>query len=60
MNVECRADRTQRIVIMRDRRTKNGHDTVAYVLVDCATVALDDRVHRLEIAVEQGVGLFRA
>ncbi len=44
------ANRPQSIVLVRDRDPENGHDRVADELLDCPTVALDDRSEILEVA----------
>ena len=45
--------RPQRIVLVHDRHTEDGHHGVADELLDRAAVMLDDRLHPLEVAREQ-------
>jgi len=44
LDVECRAERTQRIVPMGDGRGEEGHDGIADMLVHITTVLGDDRI----------------
>ena len=45
---------------MGERRAEDRHDIVAHVFINEAAIALDDGVHRLEVAVEQRMGLLGA
>ena len=47
------AQRAQRVVLVQHRDAEDGHDCVADELLDRAAVALDDRLHALEVAREQ-------
>ena len=40
----------QRVVLVHDRDAEDGHHGVADELLDAAAVALDDRLHPLEVA----------
>ena len=51
--VECRADRALRVVLLCDRRSPDRHDGVADELLDRASVALDDRAGGLEVPGEE-------
>ena len=45
--------RPQRVVLVHDRHAEDGHHRVADELLDRAAVALDDRLHPVEVAREQ-------
>ncbi len=49
----------QRVVLVQDRNSEYGHDRVTDELLDGAAVALDDRLHALEVACEQGTERLR-
>ena len=53
------ASRALGIVGVRHRRAEYRHHVVADMLVDGAAAGLDDIVHRLKVAIEQGAALFR-
>ena len=46
----CGPDRTQGVVLVQDRNAEHGHHRVADELLDGALVALDDRLHLVEVA----------
>src|SRR5688500_4846943 len=50
--------RSFRVVAMGYRRAENGHHAIAYMFVDRASVALNDRIHRLEKVPEQRMDFF--
>src|SRR5215210_5535069 len=56
----CGAYGAHWVVIMGNRRPEDRHDIVADMLVDHAAIALDDRIHSLEIAIEESVGFLCA
>ena len=43
------ANRSQRVVLVHRRHAEDRHHRVADELLDCAAVALDDRLHSLEV-----------
>ena len=49
-----RPHRPQRVVLVRDRHAEHRHHRVADELLHRPAVALDDRLHPLEVAGEQG------
>jgi len=52
-HLECRPYGAQRVVLAHNRHAEDGHHGVADELLDGAAVALDDRLHPLEVAGEQ-------
>ena len=52
-HLDRRPHRAQRVVLVHDRHAEHGHHRVADELLDRAAVALDDRLHPLEVAGEQ-------
>ena len=52
-HLDRRPHRPQRVVLVHDRHAEHGHHRVADELLDGAAVALDDRLHPLEVAREQ-------
>ena len=44
---------------MEHRYPEDGHDRIPYELLDRPTMALDDRLHPLEVAREQPAERFR-
>ena len=59
LDVERGARRAERVVLVRDRDPERGHDRVARVLLDRASVAHDRRRHGLEVALQDGAERFR-
>jgi hypothetical protein len=53
-HLDRRPHGTQSVVLVRLRHAEDGHDRVADKLLDAAAVPLDDRLHLIEIAAEQG------
>ena len=49
-HLRCGADRTQRVVLVRDRDPEDRHDRVADELLDRAAVSLEDDAKVLEVA----------
>ena len=47
------SQRAQRVVLVQHRHAEDGHHRVADELLDRAAVALDDRLHPVEVAREQ-------
>jgi hypothetical protein len=54
----CGAHGAQRVVLVHSWHTEDGHDGVADELLDRAAVRLDDALHALEVAGEQGLQRF--
>lgn len=52
LNIECRADRAKRVVVMSGESAEHGHDRVADMLVDGPAKVFDDLVNGLEIPVQ--------
>ncbi len=59
MNFQGRADCAKRIVVVRHRRTKQGHDGVADVLVHRAAEIVDYFVYRVKETLHQRMSFFR-
>jgi hypothetical protein len=49
----------QRVVLVRDRHAEHRHHRVADELLHATAVPLDDCLHALEVAGEQGTQCFR-
>jgi hypothetical protein len=56
VDLEGGVHRAQGVVVMSGGRAEDRHDVVAHVFVDRAAIALDDGIHRLEVAVQECVG----
>jgi hypothetical protein len=52
-HLDGRPHGAQPVVLVDDRDAEHGHHCIADELLDRATVALDDRLHLLEVAREQ-------
>ena len=59
LDVERGARGAERVVLVRDRDPERGHDRVARVLLDRASVAHDRRRHGLEVALQDGAERLR-
>ncbi len=58
-DVERGARRAERVVLVRDRDPERGHDRVARVLLDRASVARERRRHGLEVALQDSAERLR-
>lgn len=59
LHSQCRIAGAHRMIFQRQRRTKQGHDSIAYDLVDRALVAVHGFHHALEHRVENPSGFLR-
>ncbi len=58
-NIERRAHRANRVILMGLRPAEIDHQTVTEILRDVAVIALDDRRASLPISVQKGPQVFR-
>ena len=59
LHVQRRVGGAHRIVLVRKRRTEQGHDAVALHPVDGTLVAMDGIDHRIERRTQPQLGFFR-
>ncbi len=58
-HLDGRFDGAEGVVFVRNRDPESGHDRVADELVDRAAVALEHRMHFLEVALHDAANRFR-
>ena len=59
LHLEGRVYRTHGIVLVRDRRTEQGHDAVALYSIDRTLIAVNGIDHRIQRRAQPQLGIFR-